>query len=162
MKRAVAIVITVMLLITVPALCIGVDGAMYVRKDPILAAALSWYIPGLGQLYSGAVLKGALFWVVENSLLVAAVVPFVELKLDVTGNMGVGVNLKSKDNIFASNEQRVALTLGVALAVVHIINIIDAVNTTRDYNIQYEEQLYTNLQYDCKSESVVFGLQGRF
>jgi TM2 domain-containing membrane protein YozV len=162
MKRAVAIVITVMLLITVPALCIGVDGEMYVRKDPILAAALSWYIPGLGQLYSGAVLKGVLFWVVENSLLVAAVVPFVELKLDVTGNMGVGVNLKSKDNIFASNEQRVALTLGVALAVVHIINIIDAVNTTRDYNIQYEEQLYTNLQYDCKSESVVFGLQGRF
>jgi TM2 domain-containing membrane protein YozV len=161
MKRAVAIVLTI-ILCTVPALCFSAEGEAFVRKDPILAAALSWYIPGLGQLYSDALLKGTLFWVVENSLLVAAVMPFIELRLDVTGNMGVGVNLKSKDNIFESNEQRVALALGLALAVVHLINVIDAVNTTRDYNKSYEERLYTDFQYDFENESVIIGLQGRF
>ena len=161
MKRAVAIVLTIVLC-TVPALCFSVEGETFVRKDPILAAALSWYIPGLGQLYSDAVLKGALFWVVENSLLAAAIMPFIELRLDVTGTMGVGVNLKSKDNIFESNEQRIALALGLALAVVHLINVIDAVNTTRDYNKSYEERLYTDFQYDFENESVIMGLQGRF
>ena len=161
MKRTVAVILT-LLLFTVPALCFSIEGETYVRKDPILAAALSWYIPGLGQLYSGSIIKGALFWVVENSLLVAAVMPFVELKLDVTGNMGVGVNLKSKDNIFESNEQRVALALGIALAVVHIVNVIDAVNTTRSYNKAFGEELYTNFQYDVEGESVILGLQGRF
>lgn len=161
MKRAVAIVLTIVLC-TVPALCFSVEGETFVRKDPILAAALSWYIPGLGQLYSDAVLKGALFWVVENSLLAVAIMPFIELRLDVTGTMGVGVNLKSKDNIFESNEQRIALALGLALAVVHLINVIDAVNTTRDYNKSYEERLYTDFQYDFENESVIMGLQGRF
>ena len=161
MKRTVAIILT-LLLFTVPALCFSMEGETYVRKDPILAAALSWYIPGLGQLYSGAIIKGALFWVVENSLLVAAVMPFAELKLDVTGNIGVGVNLKSKDTIFESNEQRVALALGIALVVVHLVNVIDAVNTTRTYNKAYEEELYTNFQYDSVAESVVLGVQGRF
>jgi TM2 domain-containing membrane protein YozV len=161
MKRAVAIVLTIVLC-TVPALCFSAEGETFVRKDPILAAALSWYIPGLGQLYSDAVLKGALFWVVENSLLAAAIMPFIELRLDVTGTMGVGVNLKSKDNIFESNEQRIALALGLALAVVHLVNVIDAVNTTRDYNKSYEERLYTDFQYDFENESVIMGLQGRF
>ena len=161
MKRILALMLA-FLLFAVPALCFSMDGEAYVRKDPILAAALSWYIPGLGQLYSGAIIKGALFWVVENSLLVAAVMPFAELKLDVTGNIGVGVNLRSKDNIFESNEQRVALALGIALAIVHIVNVIDAVNTTRDYNRAFEEEFYTNFDYDMGNERIIMGLQGRF
>ena len=134
----------------------------YIRKDPILAAALSWYIPGLGQLYSGAVLKGALFWVVENSLLVAALMPFAELKLDITGNVGIGVNIKSKDNILESNTGRVSLALGIALAVVHLINVIDAVDTTRQYNRAYDEKLYTNFGYDSNSHEIILGFEGRF
>ena len=161
MKRTIALVM-VLLVIAVPVLCFGTDGTAFVRKDPILAAALSWYIPGLGQLYSDAILRGAIFYVVENALLIGALVPFVELKLDVTGNMGVGVDLKSKDTIFENNDQRVALALGVALAVVHIINVIDAVNTARDYNKSYEDTLRTNLQYDVETDSIIMGVQGRF
>lgn len=161
MKRITAFVM-VLLVIAVPALCFGTDGTTFVRKDPILAAALSWYIPGLGQLYSDAVLRGAIFYVVENALLIGALVPFVELKLDVTGNMGIGVDLKSKDTIFESNDQRVALALGVTLVVVHIINVVDAVNSARDYNKSYEDTLRTNLQYDVETESVIMGVQGRF
>ena len=161
MKKTVALILT-LLLFGIPALGFGYEAETYVRKDPILAAALSWYIPGLGQLYSGSAVKGALFWVVENSLLVAAVMPFAELKLDVTGNIGIGVNLKSKDTIFESNEQRVALALGLALAVVHIVNVIDAVNTTRTYNKSFEEEIYTNFQYDGEDQNVILGVKGRF
>ncbi len=161
MKRITALVM-VLLVIAVPALCFGTNGAAFVRKDPILAAALSWYIPGLGQLYSDAVLRGAIFYVVENALLIGALVPFVELNLDVTGSMGIGVDLKSKDAIFESNEQRVALALGVSLVILHIINVIDAVNSARDYNKNYEDTLRTNLQYDVETDSIIMGVQGRF
>jgi TM2 domain-containing membrane protein YozV len=161
MKRITALFM-VFLVIAVPALCFGTDGTTFLRKDPILAAALSWYIPGLGQLYSDDVLSGVIFYVVENALLIGALVPFVELKLDVTGNMGIGVDLKSKDTIFESNDQRVALALGVSLVIIHIINVIDAVNSARDYNKSYEDALRTNLQYDVETDSVIMGVQGRF
>ncbi|UCB47217.1 MAG: hypothetical protein JSV25_07345 [Spirochaetota bacterium] len=175
MKKCIAFIMAGIILV-LPVLCFGEQSneqdldindetssyAAYIRKDPILAAALSWYIPGLGQLYSGAYLKGILFWVVENSLLIAALMPFAELKLDVTGNVGIGVDLKSRDNILESNTGRVSLALGIALAAVHLINVIDAVDTTRQYNRVYDEKLYTNFGYDIDSREVIFGIGGRF
>jgi hypothetical protein len=103
------------------------------RKDPILAGALSWYVPGLGQMYSGAILKGATFFVVEEALLVSTILTFAEIKLDFTGSVGLGINIKSKSNP-DSEDQRKAVIFGVTLVVIHFLNIIDAVNTTRKYN----------------------------
>jgi len=37
------------------------DGAAIDLRNPVLAAALSWLVPGLGQLYQGRTLKGGLF-----------------------------------------------------------------------------------------------------
>lgn len=37
------------------------DGALVDLRSPAVAAALSWLVPGLGQLYQGRRLKGALF-----------------------------------------------------------------------------------------------------
>jgi len=37
------------------------DGAVIDLRNPFLAAALSWLVPGLGQLYQGRSLKGGLF-----------------------------------------------------------------------------------------------------
>jgi hypothetical protein len=110
------------------------------RKDPILAGALSWYVPGLGQMYSGAFLKGAAFFVVEEALLVSAILTFAEIKLDVTGNIGLGINIKSKSDP-DREDQRNALILGISLVAVHFINVIDAVNTTRKYNRSQEPYL---------------------
>ena len=175
MKIFIALIMTCIILL-LPAICFSEQDSeqnldikdetfeyeAYIRKDPILAAALSWYIPGLGQFYSGAYLKGALFWAVESSLLVAALMPFVELKLDVTGNVGIGVNIKSRDNILESNEGRVSLALGLALAAVHLINVIDAVDTARQYNIIYDEKVYANFGYDSNYHELILGLEGRF
>jgi hypothetical protein len=37
------------------------DGSAIELRNPVLAAALSWLVPGLGQLYQGRRLKGGLF-----------------------------------------------------------------------------------------------------
>lgn len=37
------------------------DGAMIELRNPLLAAVLSWLVPGLGQLYQGRRFKGTLF-----------------------------------------------------------------------------------------------------
>ena len=39
------------------------DGSAIDLRNPALAAALSWLIPGLGQLYQGRSFKGAIFLV---------------------------------------------------------------------------------------------------
>lgn len=50
------------------------DGSVIDLKSPALAAALSWLVPGLGQLYQGRTLKGRLFM---GPLLAAVVVGLV-------------------------------------------------------------------------------------
>jgi TM2 domain-containing membrane protein YozV len=138
MRKAIAPLLAA-LLILAPVLCLpgelGQGGEVRAaqRKDPILAGALSWYVPGLGQMYSGAILKGAAFFVLEETLLVGTILTFAEIKLDVTGNVGLGINIKSKSNP-DREEQRNALILGISLVAVHFLNVIDAVNTTRKYN----------------------------
>lgn len=121
--------------------------AGYSRKDPILAGALSWYVPGLGQMYSGSVLKGAAFFVIEETLLISTVLIFAEIKLDFTGSVGLGINIKSRSNP-DRDDQRNALILGISLVAVHFVNIIDAVNTARRYNRTQGPYLSTGVKHD--------------
>jgi len=151
----------VILLIVLPIFCYGESEDTFIRKDPILAAALSWYIPGLGQIYGGDILKGAIFWIAEEALLVTTIMIFAELKLDVTGNIGIGINIEEKESPGAE-QQKIAVVLGIALITVHLINVIDAVNTTRNYNRKYEEDLFTNFEYDEETKAYTLGVQGKF
>ncbi len=160
MKKIIALFM-VILFIVLPIVCYGEGEDAFIRKDPILAAALSWYIPGLGQIYGGDILKGAIFWVAEEALIVSTIMIFAELKLDVTGNIGIGINIKEKESPGAE-QQKIAVVLGIALVTVHLINVIDAVNTTRDYNRRYEEDIYTTLDYDEETKSYTLGVQGKF
>jgi TM2 domain-containing membrane protein YozV len=145
MRRVIAPLLVLLLILT-PVLCTADrserQGDAYGprRKDPILAGALSWYVPGLGQMYSGAILKGAAFFVVEETLLVSTVLTFAEIKLDVTGNVGLGINIKSKSDPDSEDRQK-AVILGITLLAVHFINVIDAVNTTRKHNRELEPYL---------------------
>jgi hypothetical protein len=131
------------------------------RKDPILAGALSWYVPGLGQMYSGAILKGASFFVVEEALLVSTILTFAEIKLDFTGSVGIGINIKSKSNP-DSDEQRKAAIFGVSLVVIHFINIIDAVNTTRKYNRAQETFLSVSADREESGDTYSFAMNKPF
>ena len=141
----------------------GVSSEMIVRtkKDPIFAGALSWYMPGLGQMYAGDLVKGAVFFVIEEALLVGTVLSFAELKLDVTGDVDIGLSIKSKENP-DRNEQTVGIILGVLFIGVHFLNIIDAVNTTRTYNRSLPVNVYADVDSGTAGNKYSFGFNGKF
>jgi hypothetical protein len=135
-----------------PVFSFGEEQFATARKDPILAGAFSWYVPGLGQMYSGAILKGAIFFVVEEGLLLGTLLTFAELKPDVTGGINIGLNIKSKEHPDRS-EQKIGVILGIAFIVVHFVNVIDAVNTTLRYNKSLQREFYPELNYDMEKNA---------
>ena len=87
-------IISVMSVVVLLGLMNPVPGAssemtVHRKKDPIFAGALSWYMPGLGQMYAGDLVKGGVFFVIEEALLIGTVLSFAELKLDVTGDVDI-------------------------------------------------------------------------
>ena len=160
MKKTFVILCTLLLVFTCPMFLSGAEKRPYNRKDPILAGALSWYVPGLGQLYAGAYLKGAAFWIIEEALLVSTILTIAELELNVTGDINLGVEIKSKDNP-DNRERKTAIILGTSFVVVHFLNVIDAVNTTRKYNRTQEQKVYADITYGDEG-SYSFGLHHRF
>jgi hypothetical protein len=146
------IVCLILCITFLPALLLAEEYHTSARKDPILSGALSWYVPGLGQMYSGAFLKGAVFFVIEEALLLGTLLTFAELKLDVTGGIDIGLNIKSKEHP-DRNEQKIGLFLGIAFVVVHFVNVIDAVNTTIRYNKSLEREFYPDINYDAERKA---------
>ena len=137
------------------------DVTIHAKKDPIFAGALSWYMPGLGQMYAGDLVKGGVFFVIEEALLVGTVLSFAELRLDVTGDIDIGFSIKSKENP-DRNEQRVGIILGVVYIGVHFLNIIDAVNTTRTYNRSQPLKGYINAANNPAGNVYSFGFNSTF
>lgn len=126
-----------------------------------MAGALSWYVPGLGQFYSGAYVKGAIFLVVEKALLVSTILTFAEIRPGVTGGISLGLNIRSKDDP-DQDEQRAAVILGVSLVVVHFVNVIDAVNSARAYNRKIAQKIHVDAGYDRAAKAYTIGLGGSF
>jgi hypothetical protein len=112
-------------------------------------------------MYSGAFLKGAAFFLIEQALLIGTVLSFAELNLDVSGSFNVGLSIKSKDDP-DRGEQRTGIILGASLIIVHFANVIDAVNTSRRYNRDLDMRLYTDFGYDTESEAYRFEVNQRF
>lgn len=160
MKKGILLCL-VIILFSLPICAYSTDQYEGSRKDPILAGALSWYVPGLGQIYSGAFLKGISFFVVEEALLIGTVLSFFELKLDVTGDINVGLNIKSKESP-DREEQRIGIILGATFIAVHFLNVIDAVNTSRNYNRSLEEMFRTGVGYSSEKESYSLEFHRRF
>jgi hypothetical protein len=52
--------------------------------------------------------------------------------------------------------------MGSALVVVHFVNIIDAVNSARNFNMRQENNLFANMGYDPERNEYNVGLSGRF
>ena len=132
------------------------------RKDPILAGALSWYVPGLGQMYGGAVFKGAVFMVVEYGLIYSFLITVAEVEVGVSGEFSLGFKLSTKEGGLTSSEQTTAILLGTSLLVIHFINIIDAVDTSRKHNEAIEKRLRTDIQYEPEQQAYRVGLSGHF
>jgi hypothetical protein len=128
----------------------------FVAKDPLLAAALSYYVPGLGQFYAGSYFKGIAFWIVEQALFVSTLITIAEIDIDVTGNLSLGLDIKSRDDT-SKGERTTAWVLAGTL-----VNIIDAVNTTRNYNLQRDRGIYADFGYREDTRAYSIGLNTRF
>lgn len=161
MKRIFIYLILVPIIFFTPYLALSHETDKTVRKDPIFAGALSWYVPGLGQIYSEAYIKGALFWVIEESLLVGTVMSFADLKLDITRAFDLGLIVKSKEST-DTKKQRTAVLLGISLITIHFINVVDAVNTTLRYNRAMEKRLIINTEFHPETNSYAFSIATPF
>jgi len=160
MKR-VLVAFLVLVSLLVPALSFG-EEELKLRKDPILAGALSWYVPGLGQFYAGAIFKGATFMVVEYALLYSTIISIAEVELGLSGGISLGLKISSKRGGATTSERTTAIVLGTTLIIIHFVNIIDAVNTTRKYNEEQGNKLQPEIQFDNERQSYKFGLSGHF
>jgi TM2 domain-containing membrane protein YozV len=161
MRGAIAAFI-VLALFLVPLLALAQPEGVLQRKDPILAGALSWYVPGLGQMYGGAIFKGAAFMVVEYGLIYSFLITVAQVDVGVSGGFTLGFKLSTKEGGLTSSEQTTAILLGTSLVVIHFINIIDAVNTSREHNEELEKKLRTDIQFEPDQHAYRFGLSGHF
>jgi len=159
--KKVLILFLIIILFTIPCFAYSATDDISTRKDPILAGALSWYVPGLGQIYSEAYIKGAIFWVVEESLMVGTVMSFANLKFDVTRTFDLGLDIKSKETQNVS-DKRTAIILGLSLITVHFFNVVDAVSTALRYNRSVEDNYYIKTGYDFQKDSFILGTYIKF
>lgn len=103
------------------------------KKDPMLAAAFSWFTPGLGQAYVGNYLEGGLYWVVDRSLLWSAILTIADIKINLNSDVGLGFSINLKKN---PSKARIWTSVGLGLGFVafHIYQIIDASADANYYN----------------------------
>ena len=168
MKR-ILVLILLPLVLTAPVFCLaqedhvpGFEAESQRYKDPILAGALSWYVPGLGQIYAGSIFRGVTFMAVEFALLYGTIISIAEIELAVTGGFSLGIKIVGKGSEVSSAERTTAIVLGTTLIVVHFINVVDAVNTTRRFNSEIDRGIQPELNYDPELKSYVVGVKGHF
>lgn len=123
------------------------DDIIFQKKNPFLAGALSFYNPGLGQLYVGDTTKGILFWASENILLFSALFISMDIKLNLKKDFGFEFSIKKKNNL--SIERKItSISLGTFFIIIHIINIIDAINSAQNYNKNIEKKYFSLINVD--------------
>jgi len=125
------------------------------RKDPFLAGILSWYTPGLGQIYTENYWKGVIIWGIEQSLFFTGLLMIADINFGVNETVGFQLNIKPKETI--SDEKKViCVSLFLTLGIFHIYNVVDAVRSAKDFNkklyalhskVDYEFILVNNTIY---------------
>ncbi len=145
------------------------DSVLFAKKlDPIFSGMLSWYMPGLGQYYSGEYLKGTIFLVTEYTLVFAAI--FYYLDFDFAAGTGNGFSLKvdakrTDLGVVETSRRNVFFGLIGCAVMLHLYDVYDAVMSARSYNsrleksrLQYRE-LYPKLNFGFNGTSVFMGVE---
>lgn len=142
------------------------------KKDPIFAGMLSWYVPGLGQYYSGEVGKGTFFLVTETGLTVTALFYFLNFDFSAGNGGGFRINADAKRTDLGGVEtSRRNIFIGMMTAVfaLHLYNISDAVSSAKEFNLRLEKKrerirkTYPFLDMSCEDgKRFYLGYQSRF
>ena len=113
------------------------------KKDPLFAGILSMYMPGLGQYYSGEVIKGTAFLMTEYTLLLGSLLYFLDFNFSAGGDSGfnLGIDAKRTDlGVVSTERKNVFLGMVSVLLIIHAYNISDAVQSAKNYNMWLEEE----------------------
>jgi len=115
------------------------------KKDPFLAGVLSWYMPGLGQFYSGKYLRGSIFWTVENTLLIFAVLTVADMNFSVDEEIGFQFSIKPKETI-TDRQKTIGIFLFISYGALHVLNVVDAIRIVKRSNSTEElrSRIYLN------------------
>jgi hypothetical protein len=103
------------------------------RKDPFFAAALSWFIPGLGQVYLGKPLKGGLYWLIDNALFWTAVLNVAHVDFGLERDIGFRFSIRARDNL-GSARIWTSVGLGLCYVAFHIFKVLDAAEDASEHN----------------------------
>lgn len=126
--RLTALLLVVLLL--VPAV-LSADNGQY--KDPFLSAALSWFMPGLGQMYTGNTLKGALFWTIDRGLLWGAILSYADFSLKLEKDIGLSISIQKRSDL-STGRKWLSAGLALSFVVFHLYNVIDAADDAHQWN----------------------------
>ena len=126
------------------------------RKDPFFAAALSWFIPGLGQVYVGKPLKGGLYWLIDNTLFWTAVLNIAHVDIGLERDIGFRFAIRARENL-SSARIWTSVGLGLCYLVFHIYNVLDAAD---DASVHNQRILMQEMRQDGLSLSLTPELGG--
>ncbi len=146
------------------------DSVFFIKKkDPILAGMLSWYMPGLGQYYSGEFFKGTLFLVTEYTLAITAIFYFLNFDFAAGGSSGFNLRVDAKRTdlgVVETSRRNVFYGMLVLVGILHIYNISDAVISAGKFNERLERrrerfrQRYPKLEFGYEERKGIYvGLQ---
>jgi TM2 domain-containing membrane protein YozV len=111
------------------------------RRDPIFAGFLSWYVPGLGQYYSGRIWKGTAFLVTEYTLLFCAIFYFLDFDFSAGNGSGFQIRADAKRTdlgVVETSRRNVFIGMLSVVFLIHIYNVSDAVQSAKDFNNELE------------------------
>jgi hypothetical protein len=107
--------------------------------NPFLAGTLSWYSAGLGQIYTGDYVKGAVFFMIDSTLLYMAINAIADVNLVIDENIGLGVNIAMRKDTANKKYGINGSFFLIAFLTFHVYNIFDAVLTSTKKNRALQE-----------------------
>lgn len=103
------------------------------RKDPFFSAALSWFVPGLGQAYVGKPLKGGVYWLIDNAIFWTAVLNIAHVDIGFERDIGFRFAIRARDNL-SSARIWTSIGLGLCYLAFHLYNVLDAAEDASIHN----------------------------
>jgi TM2 domain-containing membrane protein YozV len=104
--------------------------------NPFLAGTLSWYSAGLGQIYTGSYVKGAIFFAVDSTLLILMVNSVADFNLNIDDKLGFSLNVQLKSQKDIEYNSLMATFFLVSYVSFHFYNVFDAVMVSARKNAE--------------------------
>ncbi|MBN1898354.1 MAG: hypothetical protein JW827_06225 [Spirochaetes bacterium] len=132
------------------------------RQDPFLAGVLSWYMAGLGQIYAGDYFKGTVFWIVDTTLWISAILTVADINFSSNSDIGFQLNIKPKENI-TKKQETIAISLATGFVLFRVYTIIDAIRSVRRNNLELirSQKNMTFLDFENDGENNYLGIHYR-